>query len=194
MKAESNPHQYPASAQLVAAHDRLKALVEAVRSITEKAPDPADAAGRVSAAVRDNLPTHEVLSAGQLAGQPERYSQFILHVAHDGLFSVVALVWRPGQVTPIHDHVSWCVVGVVRGTELETRYTLRELDGRAYLEETENLENPAGHVCGFAPPGDIHSVRNGGSSAAMSIHVYGADIRQLGTSIRRRYDLPVCPP
>jgi len=45
-------------------------------------------------------------------------------------------------------------------------------------------------VCGFAPPGDIHRVWNAGTGRAISLHVYGADISRLGTSVRRVYELP----
>jgi predicted metal-dependent enzyme (double-stranded beta helix superfamily) len=48
-----------------------------------------------------------------------------------------------------------------------------------------------GDVSGFAPPGDIHRVRNSGDSEAISIHVYGTDLSRLGSSSRRFYDLPV---
>ena len=51
--------------------------------------------------------------------------------------------------------------------------------------------NLAGAVSGFAPPGDIHRVRNTGDTVAISMHVYGADISRLGNSIRREYTLPV---
>ena len=47
---------------------------------------------------------------------------------------------------------------------------------------------------GFAPPGDIHRVRNCGDGVAISLHVYGADITRLGSSVRRIYDLPVLAP
>jgi predicted metal-dependent enzyme (double-stranded beta helix superfamily) len=99
------------------------------------------------------------------------------------------MVWLPGQVTPVHDHVSWCVTGVLQGAEHEEVFALRP-GGRA-LEETARRRNPAGTVSGFAPPGDIHRVRNGGDGIAVSMHVYGADISRLGSSIRREYDLPV---
>jgi 3-mercaptopropionate dioxygenase len=46
-------------------------------------------------------------------------------------------------------------------------------------------------VSGFAPPGDIHRVRNIGDDVAISMHVYGADISRLGSSVRRVYDLPL---
>jgi len=48
-------------------------------------------------------------------------------------------------------------------------------------------------VSGFAPPGDIHRVRNTGDGVAISMHVYGADISRLGNSIRREYILPILP-
>ena len=51
--------------------------------------------------------------------------------------------------------------------------------------------NPAGDVSGFAPPGDIHRVRNAGDDVAISIHVYGTDVSRIGSSVRRYYDLPV---
>jgi len=49
----------------------------------------------------------------------------------------------------------------------------------------------AAHAVLVPPDEDIHAVGNYGSELAISIHVYGADIGILGTSIRRRYDQPV---
>jgi 3-mercaptopropionate dioxygenase len=49
----------------------------------------------------------------------------------------------------------------------------------------------AGDVAGFAPPGDIHRVRNSGDETAISIHVYGTDISRIDSSVRREYHLPV---
>jgi hypothetical protein len=37
-------------------------------------------------------------------------------------------------------------------------------------------------------------VRNRGTGIAISLHVYGADIARLGSSVRRTYDLPVAAP
>jgi predicted metal-dependent enzyme (double-stranded beta helix superfamily) len=119
------------------------------------------------------------------------YCQHILHVEADGSFSVVALVWLPGQSTPVHDHVSWCVVGVHLGEEHETTYDLRGGSDDPHLAVAGRSVNPAGSVAALVPPGDIHHVENGGSRLAVSLHIYGADIGKLGSSIRRRYDLPV---
>jgi predicted metal-dependent enzyme (double-stranded beta helix superfamily) len=88
--------------------------------------------------------------------------------------------------------VSWCVVGVYRGVERETHY---RLDRRGRLLPTGTFEAPAGHVEALVPPAEnIHSVMAVGAEKTISIHVYGADIGRLGTSILRRYDDPAYPP
>jgi predicted metal-dependent enzyme (double-stranded beta helix superfamily) len=53
--------------------------------------------------------------------------------------------------------------------------------------------NRVGEVSGFAPPGDIHRIRNAGEDTAIPIHIYGTDISRVGSSVRRYYDLPVRP-
>jgi 3-mercaptopropionate dioxygenase len=117
------------------------------------------------------------------------YRQHLLHVSPCRRLSIVALVWLPGQRTPMHDHVSWCVVGVYEGRELETRYRAVEAEGRRYLEETGRVEARPGHVEAILPSGqDIHAVTAVGGEPTISIHVYGADIERLGSSIHRRFD------
>jgi predicted metal-dependent enzyme (double-stranded beta helix superfamily) len=124
----------------------------------------------------------------QLAGR-DTYRQHVLHVSKSRRLSIVALVWLPGQQTPIHDHVSWCVIGVYRGVEIETRYRLITRGGRRFLLPVGSVEAPAGHVEALVPPaGNIHAVTAGGAGKTISIHVYGADIERLGSSILHRFD------
>jgi 3-mercaptopropionate dioxygenase len=139
----------------------------------------------VAAALRPALGDSQLLRPDQRIGDPAGYRQHLLHVADDGAFSLVALVWLPGQATPIHDHLSWCVVGVHQGAEHEVRYAARP-DG--VLVPTGSSVAHAGDVDGLLPPGDIHRVTNSGTDLAISLHVYGADLTLAGSSIRRRYD------
>jgi predicted metal-dependent enzyme (double-stranded beta helix superfamily) len=119
----------------------------------------------------------------------DSYRQHILHVSPCRQLSIASLVWLPGQTTPVHDHVSWCIVGVYRGVEREERYEIAESGGRRYLQPAGSVLAPRGHVETLVPPdGDIHAVTAAGRETAISIHVYGADIERLGSSIHRRYD------
>ena len=155
----------------------------------EQGGDVRKTADRVAATLSHHLPGPDLLSPAQLQGDPAGYQTHVIHVEPGGSFSIVLMVWRPGQVTPIHDHVSWCVTGVLQGTEYEEIFAPGP--GGQYLTEVIRRQNPPGTVAGFAPPGDIHRVRNCGSGIAVSLHVYGANLAELGSSIRRVYDLPV---
>ncbi len=176
--------------QASAVHTRCPAgLLAAIRTATARRADWAQTAALVAAQLRLHLPGPDILTAGEREGSPEGYVCHTLHTEPDGSFSVCALVWQPGQRTPVHDHVTWCVVGVLQGAEDEQLLALR--DGGTALEEVGRNVNLPGDVAGFAPPGDIHRVTNQGDDVAISVHVYGADIGRLGSSVRRTYDLPV---
>ncbi|WP_172382232.1 cysteine dioxygenase family protein [Streptomyces sp. MNP-20] len=173
--------------------ERTDALVADIREAVGRGLPPDLTAYLVGERLAPHLGAAGLLTDEQCEGDPDRYRQHLLHAEADGSFSVVALVWMPGQRTSVHDHVSWCVTGVHEGEEHERRYRLVPAAGpgaSARLIATEDVVNPTGAVCGFAPPGDIHRVWNAGAGRAISLHVYGADISRLGTSVRRVYDLP----
>jgi len=112
-----------------------------------------------------------------------------VHVHPAGRYSIVALVWKPGQATPIHDHRCWCVVGVWRGLERETTYDLHGDAAAPYLLQRGSALAKPGDVSVLVPPEeDIHLVENHGSTLAISVHIYGDDIGVLGSSINRRFD------
>nr|WP_258015970.1 cysteine dioxygenase family protein [Streptomyces sp. AJS327] len=171
----------------------MDALVADVREVVDRGLPPDVTAYLVGERLAPYLGDPGLLTEEQRAGDPDRYRQHLLHAERDGSFSLVGLVWLPGQHTSIHDHVSWCVTGVHQGEEHERRYRLlpaEEAGGAARLIATEDVRNPTGAVCGFAPPGDIHRVWNACTEKAISLHIYGADISRLGSSVRRVYDLP----
>ncbi|HEX9040820.1 MAG TPA: cysteine dioxygenase family protein [Trebonia sp.] len=174
-----------------------ESLTAAVRRAVRSGGSWQQTADRVVAALRGQLPgpgllspgllSPGLLSAAQLAGDPSGYQTHLVHDEPDGSFSVVVMVWLPGQATPVHDHLSWCCTAVLRGTEYEEVYAVRG----DHLEVIARNANPAGTVSGFAPPGDVHLVRNIGDTVAVSLHVYGTDIARVRSSVRRVYDLPV---
>ncbi len=167
-------------------------LVRGIRTEVRRGLDWQQTAERVVGVLRDRLPDPALLLPAPLwRGDPDCYQSHLLYAEPDGSFSVSAMVWLPGQQTPIHDHVAWCVTGVLLGREYEEIFALTG-GGHALELAARNLNLP-GTVSGFAPPGDIHRVRNTGDDVAISMHVYGADISRLGNSIRREYTLPVRP-
>jgi predicted metal-dependent enzyme (double-stranded beta helix superfamily) len=105
---------------------------------------------------------------------PARYRQYLLHCDSLERFSVVAFVWGPGQATPVHDHTTWGLIGVLRGAEISQRFEFAA--GGLVAGARERLER--GQVDAVSPRiGDIHQVSNALDDAvSISIHVYGANI------------------
>ena len=169
------------TATLIRPAEQMSPLVAGIRSAVERHAGWTETAQLVTEQLSRHLPSPDVLTPEQRLGSPDSYVGHTLHVEPDGSFSIVALVWRPGQITRIHDHVTWCVFGVIQGVEHEELFD-------ADLNLIGEADNHVGDVSGFAPPGDIHRVHNTADTTAISIHVYGTDVTRIGSSVRRYYD------
>ncbi len=115
---------------------------------------------------------------------PQFYQQYLLYCDPLERFSVVSFVWGPGQKTPVHDHMVWGMVGMMRGAESCRRF--EHAAGKPMTaSETERLL--PGQVDRVSPTvGDIHEVANAyDDRVSISIHVYGANI---GAVKRHVYD------
>lgn len=111
---------------------------------------------------------------------PECYARHLLHRDPEGRFTIVAMVWQPGQKTPIHDHGGmWCVEGVYEGRIRVARY---DLDGPvggsiAKLHGCECIDAGIGTTGALIPPVDYHSIENPALTKAITIHTYGGDMK-----------------
>src|ERR1700743_511389 len=120
-------------------------LPAAVRRAVRAGGSWQETADRVAAALRGRLPGPDFLSPEQLARDPGGEQKPLVHAEPDGSFSVMVMVWRPGQQTSIHDHLTWCVTAVLRGTEYEEVYRLIP-GGAAGRGRGDRLEAVARHA------------------------------------------------
>ena len=110
----------------------------------------------------------------------DHYARNAIHIDDAGDLSLFALVWLPGQWTPIHDHGTWGVVGVLEGM-LEERSFMRTDDrGRDALDGIELARGGVimlspGAVTSFVPnPDHIHVTGNADpAQRVVSLHLYG---------------------
>jgi predicted metal-dependent enzyme (double-stranded beta helix superfamily) len=117
----------------------------------------------------------------------DRFAMNLVYKPKDESFSIIAAVWKPGQTTPIHDHLTWAMIGTYSGQEREAIFRRRDDTSNpafAKLEKVSERTNEKGHVTVLGRSG-IHRVDNVGSEPALSIHVYGRDI---GPAERHSYD------
>jgi predicted metal-dependent enzyme (double-stranded beta helix superfamily) len=167
----------------------LQRLTRSLDALVASNSDPSTVAGRAGMLLQPALADPLLLEPRHCESWEGRYRPHLVHVHPAGRYSVVGLVWNPGQATAIHDHRCWCVVGVWRGLERETSYDLHDdEDGEPYLVHRTSSVASRGEVAVLVPPDeDIHRVENAGEGVAISVHVYGDDIARLGSSINREF-------
>lgn len=107
------------------------------------------------------------------------YTRNLIFDAPDASLSLYAIVWLPGQWTPVHDHGSWGVVGVVEGVLEERSYVRLSPDRGANagidLARGGTVLLRHGAVTSFVPnPDHIHVTGVPAErSRAVSLHLYG---------------------
>ncbi len=113
---------------------------------------------------------------------PQFYQQYLLYADPLDRLSIVSFVWGPGQKTPVHDHLTWGLVGGLRGRERETTYQ-KQADG-SYQATGSGVLLP-GQTTAVSPTiGDVHEVANDLSDQpSISIHVYGANIGRVNRHV-----------
>ena len=99
--------------------------------------------------------------------------------APDESLSLYSIVWLPGQWTPVHDHGSWGIVGVVEGVLEERSYVRlspdRGADADIDLVRGGTILLRHGAVTSFVPnPDHIHMTGVPAERPrAVSLHLYG---------------------
>ncbi|NKC33321.1 cysteine dioxygenase family protein [Falsiroseomonas selenitidurans] len=112
---------------------------------------------------------------------PDRYIRHLLHSDPAGGYAVVALVWRPGQMSPVHAHRTWCALGVHQGTLTETLYAPQQ--GDLPQPRATRLLRPGEGSHGAADPDLIHRLANLSCRTAVSIHCYGVAFDRFGQDV-----------
>lgn len=114
---------------------------------------------------------------------PDRYVRHLLHSDTAGGYAVVALVWRPGQMSPVHAHRTWCAFGVHHGVLTETLYA----PGDPPVPSASRLLAPGATAEGAADPDLIHRLANLSCRTAISIHCYGVGYDRFGDGVNEVY-------
>jgi predicted metal-dependent enzyme (double-stranded beta helix superfamily) len=161
----------------------LDRFIAECRAAAEERAAPADVADAIAPLMMRLVAGDKAfLRVEHLRPHPHHYARNAIHVAGDASLSLYALVWLPGQWTPVHDHGSWGVVGVVQGV-LEERSFIAA-DGEIRSDSGIRLRRGGavlldrGSVSTFVPdPDHIHMT---GAPArgdpGVSLHLYGRNM------------------
>lgn len=151
----------------------LAAIAEGARCPVEERP------AAVAAAIGAVLARPDLLEGLDLPCCPDRYMRHLLRADAEAGCAVVALVWRPGQMSPVHAHRTWCAFGVQRGVLSETLYA----PGDPPEPRATRLLPPGTTGHGPPDPRQIHRLANLSCRTAVSIHCYGVPFERFGTEV-----------
>ena len=159
----------------------IKAFLDTCRRILDQHEAPAERVQAIAPVMHSLLPqAGAFLGPTHRRSDPHHYARNAVQIGDE--LSLYALVWLPGQWTPVHDHGSWGVVGVIEGA-LHERAWLRTSpdDGRdrdITLVAGGVLVLDRGSVSSFVPnPDHIHVTGvPHGQAAALTLHLYGRNM------------------
>ena len=180
----------------------LDRFIHDAHAVIDRHEDAADRVTLIAPLMRRLLACDKAfLTLDHFRSNPHHYERNAIHISPDGSLSLFALVWLPGQWTPVHDHGSWGVVGVVQGWLEERAYMA--IDGEIAADSGIRLRrggvillNP-GAVTSFVPnPDHIHMTGVAADSeTCVSLHLYGRNmssfhIYDVAAGTRRLIDVP----
>jgi predicted metal-dependent enzyme (double-stranded beta helix superfamily) len=151
--------------------------------------EPADVMGaRIKAALAQAARAPDLLRPEQRVLQSGCYARHVLFGDTDGFFTILAIVWAPGQFSPAHAHDTWCGYAVYENPLEETLFRFDPAQGAAEPVRTE-VRVP-GYSC-YAGAGldQIHRLGNSGPRPAISIHAYGVERERIATHVNRVMDV-----
>jgi predicted metal-dependent enzyme (double-stranded beta helix superfamily) len=164
---------------VIAARSALDAMLSGIAAALHGAQDDPSAA--VAEAIGAHVADPTLLLGRACPCRAEGYVRHLLHEDAAQGWAVAALVWRPGQMSPVHAHNAWCAVGVHRGILTETFYT----PGDPPVPTGIALRRPGDVTGGPAGPDAIHRLANLGTETAISIHAYGLPYGRFTSDLNR---------
>ncbi|MDR6391827.1 cysteine dioxygenase [Paraburkholderia phenoliruptrix] len=131
-----------------------------------------------------------LLTPAQREGSLQTYRRHLLAADRQGRYAIAALVWLPGQASPVHAHHTWCGYAVLDGTLSETVFEWNDPEKCASAARTQARERGAVSFV-RSGRGSIHRLGNASDAPAVSLHVYGVPGAQIGSHVNDV--VPVAP-
>jgi predicted metal-dependent enzyme (double-stranded beta helix superfamily) len=155
----------------------LKNFINDIEVIVQIGGEEAVVTKKVAERMKELLLVDGVIPDVYKQPNPNKYTLYPVYIAPDNSFSIASAVWDVGQSTPIHDHGTWGVIGIVQGKEHEIHYTLPSGAPPVRIMERD-LEKGEVTVCCTSDQ-DVHEVSCTSKEPCVGIHVYGGNIGEI---------------
>lgn len=137
--------------------------------------ETSEVVGALNARMPSLIERYRPQLAGWNATTARSYRRVELHQCPVQGFQIVAMVWAPGQGTPVHDHRDqWGIESVWQGELEVVDFAVKEDAGHLLrLEPSRVSLVAAGQSLGFTPEHGLHLCRNPSPrDVTVSLHIY----------------------
>lgn len=158
----------------------LRRLVDDVTAVVDATADDAARCERITPFLQRwmdggaNLPrTYREPCEGRACGH-------LVYTDPAGRFFIISVVFPAGTSSGVHYHGTWGVIGILQGTDEETKYAR---DGSpedvaigqpCELRQVDKIMSPPGTITYLRPPAEgFHRVRAAGAETGVSLHILG---------------------
>jgi predicted metal-dependent enzyme (double-stranded beta helix superfamily) len=158
----------------------LKALITDITTVVRSTRDDNQRCQRITPHLRRWM--------DQPGPLPEKYAQpcdgracgHLLYSDPDGEFFVISVVFPQGTSSGVHYHGAWGVIGILAGTDEETKYARDQspddiaIGQGCELRQTDKIYSPPSTITYLRPPLEgFHRVRAAGDETGVSLHILG---------------------
>lgn len=104
----------------------------------------------------------------------------LLYTDPEGEYFIISVVFPSGTSSGVHYHGAWGVIGILQGTDEETKYSRDDapenvgIGQPCALNTVDKIYSPPGTITYLRPPlAGFHRVRAAGDETGVSLHILG---------------------
>lgn len=160
----------------------LADFIKEMTTVVEQNDHEIDLVTKAEALVGKLIKSTSWLPDEKLEPDADHYARHSLYCDPEDRFEILALIWSPGQGTPIHDHDgTWGVEGVLTGRMKVTNFLKMEdvSDNIVKLRNSGTMSINEKSTGQLLPPADCHILEAEGDQTAITIHVYGKQLKHF---------------
>jgi len=158
----------------------FEALVADVTAVVRSTDDDNERCARITPHLRRWMDGGGALPEAYTRPCDGRACGHLLYTDPAGEYFIISVVFPPGTSSGVHYHGAWGVIGILQGTDEETKYRRADAPGdvrigqRCELDAVEKIFSPAGTITYLRPPHEgFHRVRAAGAETGISLHILG---------------------
>lgn len=158
----------------------LKALIEDVTAVVGATRDDGERCDRITPHLRRWMDAGATLPAKYTEPCDGNACGHLLYTDPGGEFFIISVVFPSGTSSGVHYHGAWGVIGILQGTDEETKYSRDtspdnvDVGQPCELRQVEKIYSPPGTITYLRPPHEgFHRVRAAADDTGISLHILG---------------------